>query len=132
MAVNSELEARHNWARCAERVVQGDKESSKLKSEIKNLSLVAVTARDSCKDAEREVKQYIEKAQILEAEVSERAERRGVGGGCDRQTLTRCAAGAAEGGAGTGREGAHRGCVQTSQCRGEEQRGDEAGRKLEV
>jgi len=69
LSVESELVARTNWAKCAERVVFIEKENSKFKNEVKNLSVVAVNARDNCKDSQRELRQYREKAHSLEKEL---------------------------------------------------------------
>ena len=69
LAVEAELAAKKNWAACAARVVACDKENDKLRTEVKSLSIVAVGARDSSKDAARELKQYKEKASTLAAEI---------------------------------------------------------------
>ena len=46
-----------------------EKENDKLRNDVKSMSLVAVSARDTSKDAAREVKQYREKVVMLEREM---------------------------------------------------------------
>ncbi|GMH96701.1 hypothetical protein TrST_g5295 [Triparma strigata] len=70
LAIEAELAAKKNWASCAGRVLATDKENEKLRIEVKSLSIVAVGARDSSKDAERELKQYKEKVEALEVEIA--------------------------------------------------------------
>ncbi|GMH76972.1 hypothetical protein TL16_g07252 [Triparma laevis f. inornata] len=70
LAIEAELAAKKNWASCAGRVIATDKENEKLRTEVKSLSIVAVGARDSSKDAERELKQYKEKVAAFEVEIA--------------------------------------------------------------
>merc|ERR1719321_184684 len=69
LAIESELAAKQNWGTCAEKVASMEKENDKLRNDVKSMSLVAVSARDTSKDAAREVKQYKEKVVMLEREM---------------------------------------------------------------
>ena len=68
LSIEAELAARGNWAKCAERVEQSDRENDKLRTEVKSLSIVAVQSRDKAKDKERESQVWREKAERMERE----------------------------------------------------------------
>ena len=95
VSVDVELLARTNWARCLDLVQLHSRENDKLRVEIKSLSLVAVSARDGSKDAQRDVRHYRERVSALEEEIAPLRE--ALAGAERAHTEVACCLAAAEG-----------------------------------